>query len=184
MRSMWELSRRRFLALLSLLGLLRASPGSAAPPPPRPANGYRVLTEHQVKVLEAIAEQIIPTDQDPGARDAGAVNYIDRVLSGEQQKRLPLYIAGIQGIDETSRALFGQAFLELAFDQQTEVLKVLEAGTATGENWTKVSSAKFFSTVWNHVLEGFYGPPDHGGNKDYVSWKMVGYPEHSDKLWH
>jgi hypothetical protein len=33
--------------------------------------------------------------------------------------------------------------------------------------------------LWGHVLEGFYGPPEEGGNKNYASWKMLGFPEHS-----
>ena len=26
-----------------------------------------------------------------------------------------------------------------------------------------------------HVLEGFYADPGNGGNRDAVSWKMIGY---------
>lgn len=178
MKRIWEVSRRRFLWLLSALGLVRAIPALASGETEKPAPGYRVLTRHQVARLEAIAEQIIPADSDPGARDAGTVIYIDRVLSGEQRSRLPLYIAGLAGADETSQAMFHKQFVELAFDQQTAVLKAIEGGKALGHTWKKVSSTQFFSTVWMHVLEGFYGPPGHGGNKNYASWKMVGFPEH------
>ena len=178
MKNIWDLSRRRFLWLLSAVGLMRAVPPLASAEAEKPALGYRVLTRHQVATLEAIAEQIIPADSDPGARDVGAVVYIDRVLSGEQRSRLPLYTASLAGADETSQAMFQKRFVALAFDQQTAVLKAIESGKSPGAAWKKVSSAQFFSTVWLHVLEGFYGSPSHGGNKNYASWKMVGFPEH------
>ncbi len=181
MRNVWELSRRRFLRLLATFGLVSAAEPLAqaeSHAPPSPAPGYRALDARQVATLEAVAEQIVPADQDPGAREAGVVHYLDRVLAGEQRSKKPLYVAGLAGTDEASRAMFGRDFAKLSFDQQTAVLKAIERGEAPGETWKKVSSTEFFATVWNHVLEGFYGPPEHGGNKNFVSWKMVGFPEH------
>jgi gluconate 2-dehydrogenase gamma chain len=181
MRRFWEISRRRFLGLLGMLGALRAVPRTEGATPralPPPALGFKVLTSHQATTLGAIADQLIPPDQDPGAREAGAVIYIDRVLAGEQKAKRPLYAAGIAGIDETSRKMFGKGFIKLQFDQQTQVLRAVEQGKAEGETWRKSSSSEFFFMVWQHVLEGFYGPPEHGGNKDYVSWTMVGFPHH------
>jgi len=29
----------------------------------------------------------------------------------------------------------------------------------------------------DHTMMGFYGDPRHGGNKDRVSWKMLGVPD-------
>lgn len=142
----------------------------------------KVLTARQVATLGAIAEQLVPADSDPGAREAGAVNYVDGVLSGYQAERVALYDAGLQGTDETSQLMFGRNFADLQFDQQTRVLKAMEDGSAQGETWKAVSSREFFALVWNHVLEGFYGPPQHGGNRGYASWKMVGFPEHSGTL--
>ena len=41
-----------------------------------------VFTVHEWDTLEAIAARIIPTDHDPGAREARVVVFIDRYLSG------------------------------------------------------------------------------------------------------
>jgi gluconate 2-dehydrogenase gamma chain len=27
----------------------------------------------------------------------------------------------------------------------------------------------------NHTMEGFYSDPGNGGNRDAVSWKMIGF---------
>ena len=33
----------------------------------------------------------------------------------------------------------------------------------------------FFETVRNHTIEGMFGDPKWGGNRDYAGWKMIGY---------
>jgi gluconate 2-dehydrogenase gamma chain len=44
--------------------------------------GPLFFTDHEWATVEAAAARIIPTDHDPGAREAGCVRYIDRYLSG------------------------------------------------------------------------------------------------------
>jgi hypothetical protein len=46
------------------------------------ARGLRALTPRQAKLLEAITEQLVPTDDFPGANSVGVVSYIDGVLAG------------------------------------------------------------------------------------------------------
>ena len=36
---------------------------------------------------------------------------------------------------------------------------------------------EFFNLVRSHTLEGYYGAPRHGGNRDAVSWRMLGMDE-------
>jgi len=35
----------------------------------------------------------------------------------------------------------------------------------------------FFNLVRSHTFEGYYGSPRHGGNRDAVSWRMLGLAE-------
>jgi gluconate 2-dehydrogenase gamma chain len=44
--------------------------------------------------------------------------------------------------------------------------------------WTQPAANGFFSMIVQHTMQGFYGSPRHGGNKDYASYKMLGleYP--------
>jgi gluconate 2-dehydrogenase gamma chain len=30
--------------------------------------------------------------------------------------------------------------------------------------------------VCDHCMQGYYGSPRHGGNRDFASWKMLGLP--------
>jgi gluconate 2-dehydrogenase gamma chain len=187
-----RLSRRKFLGLVSASGL-----PALAPPPralehggedsqragvytqPEPTSQQPVFAAHQTPTLGALAEQIIPADTDPGAREAGVLHYIDRILRGDQASKRPLYAAGLEGVDQTSRLIFDKDFIHLSFQEQTDIVKAIECGEGPGEIWKSVSSEQFFRMLWNHVLEGFYGPPEEGGNKDHVGWKMIGFPEHS-----
>ncbi len=139
---------------------------------------WRVLSDPEALLVDALAEQIIPRDQDPGARDAGVLNFIDKQLAGHHRKCQPDYHAGLIGVDESSQALFGRPFLGLKWDEQTQVLKVLESGKAPGKTWQSRSSADFFAMVRDHTMQGFYGSPRHGGNRGYVSYRMLGldYP--------
>lgn len=146
---------------------------------PKPKSQQTVFAAHQTETLSALAEQIIPADEYPGAYEADVLNYINRILAGGQAPKRPLYVAGLEGVDQTSRLMFNKDFIQLTFEKQTDALKTIEHGECPGEIWKTISSQQFFRMLWNHVLEGFYGPPEEGGNRNYVSWKMIGFPEHS-----
>src|SRR4051812_35316564 len=45
-------------------------------------NGESFFDAHQRATIEAAMARIIPTDDQPGAREAGAVDFVDRYLSG------------------------------------------------------------------------------------------------------
>ena len=44
----------------------------------KPGSRWRTLTEEEAKTLAAACDRIVPPDQDPGAAQAGAVEFIDR----------------------------------------------------------------------------------------------------------
>jgi gluconate 2-dehydrogenase gamma chain len=139
---------------------------------------WRVLTDAEAMLVEALAEQIVPRDQDPGARDAGVLNFIDKQLAGHYQKYQTDYQLGLIGVDESSQILFDRPFLGLKWKEQTEILIAMESGKVPGQTWQNRSSAAFFDLLRDHTMQGFYGSPRHGGNRDYVSYRMLGldYP--------
>jgi len=165
-----KLNRRAFLQA-ALVAAAGAGIGCSANGTP-----WRFFTVDEARTLAAISDQIIPPDQDPGAAWAGVVNYIDRQLCGPFENLQPTYRRGIAGIDESSRLLWGNAFADLAAPQQIEVLNRLESGQASGAIWKQSSSSEFFGLVIEHTMQGYYGDPRHGGNRDGVSWKMLGLP--------
>lgn len=167
--------RRKFLKSVAAGGVASLTPwAAAAPPQVRNAAvppGYKALTSDQVAVLEAICEQIVPADEFPGAKQAGVVHFIDQVLTGpvarSYRKR---YAEGLKLVDRVSQEKHGHAFAALPEEQQRSVLLALESGQAAG-----AAGQEFFALLVRHTMEGYYGDPAHGGNRDGVSWKMIGF---------
>jgi gluconate 2-dehydrogenase gamma chain len=131
----------------------------------RGSGGWRFFTAAEAATVDAICAQLIPADRDPGAREAAVVNYIDIQLTRPFKKHQAAYRKGIAGIDAASRAKFGKRFVELSSDRQVEIL-----------NDAEEHSARFFDLILTHARQGFYGDPRHGGNRNMVSWKMLGLP--------
>jgi gluconate 2-dehydrogenase gamma chain len=141
---------------------------------PAPKSPLRVLTSEQARLVEAVTEQIIPVDRDPGAREAGVVHFIDKQLDGPYKRFVGKYCAGLRCLEQTSQALFSKPFEALGWPDQTRVLQALEAGKVPKDIWTEPSAKEFFNLIRDHTMQGFYGSPRHGGNKNYASYKMMG----------
>jgi gluconate 2-dehydrogenase gamma chain len=129
------------------------------------ASPWRFFTAAEGRTLEAVCAQLIPADQDPGAREAGAVNYIDLQLSKRFKRHRTAYRQGIAGIDAAGRTQFGKPFADLTGEQQVAILRAIEK-----------EDRAFFDLLLNHTRQGFYGDPRHGGNRGMASWKMLGLP--------
>jgi gluconate 2-dehydrogenase gamma chain len=132
------------------------------------------LTAAEADLLEAICARIIPTDANgPGAREARAAHYIDRALGGALASSRQAYTAGLAALDAYSRSSRRAPFLQLSTRDQDSVLIDIETGAATGFTG---SSAAFFAMVRTHTLQGTFGDPYYGGNKDFVGWDLLAYP--------
>ena len=167
-----KLNRRAFLqaalAAAAASGMTVACSRNATP--------WRFLTLDEARTLAALSDQIVPPDQDPGASWAGVVNYIDRQLCRPFESLQKTYRWGLAGVNESSRLIHGGGLADLDLTQQTEVLRQLEDGKAPGETWKRTSSSEFFHLVIDHTMQGYYGDPRHGGNREGASWKMLGIP--------
>ena len=139
-------------------------------------NPWRFLTADEGRTLAALCDQIIPVDEDPGAVWAGVTNYIDLQLCGPLQLLRRSYRAGIAAVDKSSRILYGSNFTRLTAGQRVELLTLMEQGRAPTEAWKQISSAEFFDLLLQQTMQGFYGDPRHGGNREGTSWKMLGIP--------
>ncbi len=155
-----RIRRRKFLKI----GVSAAVAGSAVSCS-RTRSPWRFFTPEEARTVEAICEQIVPADQDPGAAKAGVVNFIDRQLVGHYAEFQKTYREGVAKTDQLSLTMFAARFVDLPLERQTEVLKAMEK-----------SAKEFFSLIVAHTMQGFYGDPRHGGNRDQVSWKMLGVP--------
>jgi gluconate 2-dehydrogenase gamma chain len=141
-------------------------------------SNWRYLNEAEITLLDAIAEQIIPTDDFPGGKWANVSNFIDKQLDTYYRKYQNAYRDGLAAFNKTVMQLQGKRFEELPFAEQTALLERMEAGKFSGDYWNDHPSGNFFDMIRQHSLQGYYGSPVHGGNRDNISYRMLGldYP--------
>lgn len=125
-----------------------------------------VLSDNQARILSVLCDQIVPADDFSGASQAGVVTYIDRQLARHYRRHQDTYRAGLAQTDEMSRDRFGPAFADATPQQQLQIVTALEKESRT-----------FFELLRQHTMEGYYGSPRHGGNRDAASWHMLGLTE-------
>ena len=175
------ISRRGFLVHGALYGgslwLLLNTPRPRAAAAALASTHHEVLSDAEWKTVEAVTGRIIPTDHEPGAIEAHCVNFIDKALAHEDASMTPLYRTGVAGLDAAARRRFEKPFVELTGEQQDDLLLAVESGEADGwPSYRAVSPAAFFAMVRAHTIMGFLAHPKYGGNRDWVGWKLTGYP--------
>ena len=139
--------------------------------------GTIFFTDNEIKLVDAIAEQIIPTDDWPGGREAGVTKFIDIQLTRPYCRFQQDYRKGLAGLENTCADKFHRKFEDLSWETQTVILQDMEAGRLNGDVWRNGFSEYFFELLRSHCLQGYYGSPRHGGNKNYLSYKMIGLDE-------
>jgi gluconate 2-dehydrogenase gamma chain len=160
--------------------------------------GHLTLTAPEAAFFAAAVDAFIPADEfTPSGTDCGLVAFIDRQLASawgggakmyrqgpfrkaksEYGYQLPLtprefFAAGIVATNAWTRKTYGKDFDLLATKEREAALKDLEAGKATLDDF---NGKQFFEALLQIAMEGFFADPIYGGNRNKVSWKMVGFP--------
>ena len=156
------LTRRQFVAAGALSGAAIAGGCKMA----GKQQAWESLTEAQAQALAVLCDQIVPADEFPSATQAGVLTYIDRQLARHYSRHLDAYRDGLAHAETMSRSHFGRSLADLSSSQRFEIVVALEK-----------QSPAFFELVRKHTLEGFYGSPRHGGNREGASWRMLGLAE-------
>jgi gluconate 2-dehydrogenase gamma chain len=131
------------------------------------AGPLQTFSREEASIVEALCDQVVPADDTPGAKQAGVLYYIDRQLAGPLHRFQTAYHSGLSQLRDACLGRTGRDFTDLPFPEQTKFLQEVEAGRVE-----KLDS--FWRLVIDHTMQGFYGSPAHGGNRDEVSWEMLG----------
>ena len=153
--------RREFMKAGALAGAAIAASSTGCR-----RTSYGLLQDREATTLAAICDQIIPADNFPSASQAGVISYIDLQLMGHYRRHQKTYREGLRHADEMSRDRFGADLADASAAQQLEIVSALEK-----------DNKPFFELVRAHTMQGYYGTPRHGGNRDAVSWRMLGLDE-------
>jgi gluconate 2-dehydrogenase gamma chain len=170
----------------------------ASPLPPPAAEPLLTLTATEAAFLSAAYDTLIPADRlSPSGTDCGLLAFIDRQLAGawgggarlyrsgpfiegkrEQGYQLSLtprefFAAGIKATNAWTRKTHGKDFDRLSAAERDAALKTMDAGKA---ELAEINGKQFFEMLLQSAMEGFFADPIYGGNRDKVSWRMVGYP--------
>ena len=125
---------------------------------------FRVLSPEQARDVEAIAAQIVPSGDTPGAREAGVVYFVDHVMAGIYSGRAPEFLAGL--------ADFQHAFAT----GHPGSGPFADADSAAQLAWLKsIEKTPFFAAMRTLTVYGLLALPSYGGNENKLGWKLVGF---------
>jgi Gluconate 2-dehydrogenase subunit 3 len=135
------------------------------------------FTPDQVKEIDAITSRIIPSDETPGAHEAGVVYFIDRALSTFAIDNQKVYREGLPEMQARTHELFPalDKFSAATPEQQDEVLHSFDEQTA-GERRPyrpRAAAQSFFDTVRLHTVVAFLLDPDAGGDPNGIGWNVI-----------
>jgi gluconate 2-dehydrogenase gamma chain len=162
------------------------------------AHAYTFLSPPEAAFVEAAVDRLIPADNlTPSGTDCGVAVFIDRQLGGAwgsgdrmymqgpwrkgtptQGYQLPMtpaefFRAGIASVNAYCRQTYRKEFDRLVPEQQVQVLQGLEQGRIAIDH---APAQDFFDLLLGAAMEGFFADPIYGGNREKVSWKMIGFP--------
>jgi gluconate 2-dehydrogenase gamma chain len=125
-------------------------------------------------VLVALAARLLPDDDTgPGARAAGVDGFFARVFDDPRLGSIhPLLKRGCAFVMRAAQASHGRAFVALSAEEQDDLIARLVDGKMRPDGF---SGPTFVRVVLALTLEGFLGDPRHGGNRDAVGWRFVGF---------
>jgi len=138
----------------------------------------RFFTDEEARLLQAIAERIVPQPDRSEEEKIPIVPWIDEKLyedkrDGYRYEGLPpqreAWRLGLAGVDESARMLFGgKQFIKLDPISQDVVLTHVERGDPPGDIWRQLPAARFFrSVLCLSVVKIYYAHPK--------AWSEVGY---------
>ncbi len=151
-----------------------------------PTNSTRFFNDHQYIMVATLAAIIIPTDEEPGATEAGVVDYIDRLVAQSKKKQTE-YVKGLNWTDNLSQKEYGKNFLSLKVKEQIRLLRLIDEAESMYYRpvynlieriykkvdiiWDNLFGigdiTGFFKKIRRDVFYGYYSNP--------ISWKVVGY---------
>jgi len=127
---------------------------------------FQFFPPEEAVEIEAVAAQVIPSDDTPGAREARVIYFIDHVLATFDRDKQPAYTQGLKDLRRRTQELFSSAnrFSSLIPAQQIQLLSAIE-------------KTDFFELVRLHTIMGYLSRPEYGGNHDQAGWKLIGFED-------
>ena len=116
---------------------------------------FEFFTAIEAADVAALAAQILPSDDGPGADEAGVIYFIDRALTTFDADQRGVYRSGM-----------------------TEIQGIAARPKGDQLQWVRsIEKSEFFEVVRTHTLLGYLGSPNYGGNRNQVGWKYIQFDD-------
>ena len=157
-------SRRKFLlksfSASSAAWLAANWPAEVAAAEKAQAMGaFTYFAPAQAREIDAMAAQIYPTTDTPGAREAQVVYFIDLALVTFAADKQAIYTQGFADLSAKTKSFAG-----MSSSDQIAML-------------TGMEKTPFFKTVRDHTIMGMFAAPQHGGNFHKIGWQQIGFDD-------
>jgi hypothetical protein len=159
-------SRRAFLAQLGGTWMAAYLPlvlslGERARTAAANRDPFTTLTPGEARTLEAVAAQILPSDQLPGAREAGVAYFADAALATFFADQLSGLRTGLAELNHQAEGVGAADFATLDDTRQQALV-------------TQIEPTPLFQGIWMLTVLGTFAEPSYGGNRDGAAGKLLG----------
>ena len=162
-----DISRRAVIASAAIVPVAALTAAAQQQP------SATALSPAQLRILAAFADRIIPKDElGPGASESGVPEYINRSLGDYLAGEKAAFVEGLEATDALARRTQNAAFADLPPDKQDALLMSMDNGSAEGFP----NARAFFNRARRLSMEGMFGDPYYGGNKNFAGWDLIKYP--------
>ena len=111
------------------------------------------FTPEEYHLVARLTELIIPTDDTPGAREAGVSEFIDFMAASDPQLQ-PQFRRGLTWMNAHAIKLHGTRFLDISREQATEILSNL--AYKNRHRLGEEDGQAFLRLIREYTLMGFY----------------------------
>lgn len=153
--------RRQVLEMLAKVAAISQFPGFSkwvcaaeqAAPVTQPTYKTQFFNDSEFRLLDTLCELIIPADENPGAHATGVAEFIDFMVSHDEDQQYP-FRTGLAWMNAFAREQFGAEFVNVPATDQEKLLRRLAyrkqqaASEKTGQD--------FFMLVRRYTVMGYY----------------------------
>jgi hypothetical protein len=141
------------------------------------------LNLDQARIVALVADAIVPRTDTPGAIDASCHEFIDLLLSVDNDRNRSRFLDGLQWINDRSVTLYGVPYADATDEQRFEIL------TSISDDNKRVASDvrdgwRFFKDIKRRVTDAYYssregwieelGRPEGSMHRPYVGCRHTG----------
>jgi gluconate 2-dehydrogenase gamma chain len=152
------------------------------------------FTEPEFGLLRAICARL--TGDDALSSTIDPARTIDQRLAADESDgwrlaKLPpdrlAWRLALRGIDAEAQSRFARPFVHLSGDEQDTILRTVQTGTTSHENWPNFNPEPFLTQMLAEVNEAFYAHPlaqeeiGYVGMADLPSWQAIGLNQLDDR---